>query len=61
MNNGRVFMLSETEPAWSAVIDLLHAHVDDVEPFTAWGPRLIHEPTMIVVYESGRPRGSRLL
>ncbi len=51
MNDGRVFMLSETEPAWSEVVDLLHIHLDHVEPFTQWGPRLIAEPADIVLYE----------
>lgn len=61
MNDGRVFMLSETEPAWTAVVDLLHLHLDDAEPFTVWGPRLLAEAAMLIVYEHGRPRGRRLL
>ncbi len=61
MNDGRVFILSETSPAWNEVVNLLHTHLDDVEPFTAWGPRLIAESTMIGVYERARARGRRLV
>lgn len=53
LHGGCSLMLSEIEPAWSEVVDLLHIHLDDVEPFAVWGPLMIAEPAVIVVYDSG--------
>lgn len=47
----RTFVLGEIEAAWSQMVELLHACLPGVEPFTSWGPQLLTEPGVLNLFE----------
>jgi len=49
----RTMVLGEIEPAWPSVIEQLHVQLPGVEPFAAWGPRLIEAPGVVDLFGEG--------
>lgn len=51
-HDGRVLVLGEVEPAWRKVAEPLHLYLPGVEPFAEWGPRLVQNPGVVMLYGS---------
>lgn len=49
----RTFVISEFEPVWPQMVELLHVHLPGAEPFSSWAPKLIEKPGVVVLYERG--------
>ena len=43
-DDARAFVVGEVDAAWSQVVEYFHLCLTGVEPFSAWGPRLLARP-----------------
>jgi len=47
----RTFIIGEVDAAWPQVIENLPSCLPSVEPFSSWGPKLLAEPALMVLFE----------